>query len=116
MTKQTVGFNVGAGGTSCSVWKGVPLRYILEKAGILSESQVCVCRLRIHTRAVTQQRIECVVLHQCNRNRSMHNSIFHTNQPIFDNFLSVQQGAKHVCFSGADKLPNGCYGTVSSSP
>mmetsp|Transcript_14041 Transcript_14041/g.34307 ORF Transcript_14041/g.34307 Transcript_14041/m.34307 type:complete len:869 (+) Transcript_14041:220-2826(+) len=59
MTKQTVGFNWGPSGTSCSVWKGVPLRYILEKAGIKTHGE----------------------------------------------------GAKYVCFVGADKLPNGYYGT-----
>lgn len=40
MTKQTVGFNWGPAGTSTSVWKGVPLRYVLEKAGVKSLSEV----------------------------------------------------------------------------
>jgi len=59
MTKQTVGFNWGAAATSCSVWKGVPLKYILEKAGVKTK----------------------------------------------------KDGARHVSFVGADKLPNGYYGT-----
>ncbi|KAJ1484527.1 NAD(P)H-nitrate reductase [Baffinella frigidus] len=59
MTKQTVGFNWGPAGTSCSNWTGVPLRDFLIKAGV-------------KTRA---------------------------------------EGANFVCFEGADKLPNGFYGT-----
>ncbi len=59
MTKQTVGFNWGPAGTSCSYWTGVPLRDVLLKAGVKSR----------------------------------------------------KDGANFVCFEGADKLPNGYYGT-----
>ncbi|KAA8546358.1 hypothetical protein F0562_002903 [Nyssa sinensis] len=36
MVKQTIGFNWGAAGVSTSVWRGVPLHYILKKCGIFS--------------------------------------------------------------------------------
>uniref|UniRef100_A0A5B7BB09 Sulfite oxidase n=1 Tax=Davidia involucrata TaxID=16924 RepID=A0A5B7BB09_DAVIN len=36
MVKQTIGFNWGAAGISNSVWRGVPLRYVLKKCGIFS--------------------------------------------------------------------------------
>ncbi|CDP19741.1 unnamed protein product [Coffea canephora] len=36
MTKQTIGFNWGAAAVSTSVWRGVPLRAILKRCGILS--------------------------------------------------------------------------------
>ncbi|CAB4392018.1 unnamed protein product [Rhizophagus irregularis] len=61
MIKQTVGFNWGTSAISTSVWRGVPLRYILKLAG---------CSLDID-----------------------------------------YEEPRHVCFSGADKLPNGYYGT-----
>mmetsp|Transcript_55608 Transcript_55608/g.130280 ORF Transcript_55608/g.130280 Transcript_55608/m.130280 type:complete len:874 (-) Transcript_55608:259-2880(-) len=59
MTKQTVGFNWGAAGTSTSIWTGVRLRDVLLKAGV----------------------------------------------------KDGKAGAQYVCFEGADKLPNGYYGT-----
>ncbi|KAL7473000.1 hypothetical protein ACHAXS_013379 [Conticribra weissflogii] len=34
MIRQTIGFNWGAGGVSTNVWKGVPLRDLLLKAGV----------------------------------------------------------------------------------
>ena len=34
MIKHTRGFSWGAGGTSTAVWKGVPLRLILNKCGV----------------------------------------------------------------------------------
>ncbi|XP_074375180.1 nitrate reductase [NADH] 2-like [Apium graveolens] len=36
MLKQTIGFNWGAAGISTSVWKGVPLHYLLKHCGIYS--------------------------------------------------------------------------------
>ncbi|KAK4758318.1 hypothetical protein SAY87_019619 [Trapa incisa] len=36
MVKQTVGFNWGAAGVSTSVWRGVPLREVLSRVGIMS--------------------------------------------------------------------------------
>ncbi|XP_059630820.1 nitrate reductase [NADH]-like [Cornus florida] len=36
MVKQSIGFNWGAAAVSTSVWRGVPLRYILKKCGIYS--------------------------------------------------------------------------------
>ncbi|XP_057973752.1 nitrate reductase [NADH]-like [Malania oleifera] len=36
MVKQTVGFNWGAAGVSTSVWRGVPLRCVLKRCGIMS--------------------------------------------------------------------------------
>ncbi|KAL6525163.1 Nitrate reductase [NADH] 1 [Orobanche minor] len=36
MVKQTIGFNWGAAGISTSVWRGVPLRAVLERCGIMS--------------------------------------------------------------------------------
>jgi len=59
MTKQTVGFNWGPAGTSCSKWTGVRLCDVLKAAGIKDR----------------------------------------------------KDGAQFVCFEGADKLPNGFYGT-----
>ncbi|GBC10494.1 hypothetical protein RclHR1_09680004 [Rhizophagus clarus] len=61
MVKQTIGFNWGSSAISTSVWRGVPLRYVLKLAG---------CSLDIDY-----------------------------EEPL------------HVCFIGADKLPNGYYGT-----
>ncbi|KAK4493367.1 hypothetical protein RD792_017737 [Penstemon davidsonii] len=37
MVKKTVGFNWGAAGVSTSVWRGVPLRSILKRCGIMSK-------------------------------------------------------------------------------
>lgn len=39
MVKQTIGFNWGAGGVSTSVWRGVPLRAILKRCGIMSRKK-----------------------------------------------------------------------------
>ncbi|XP_052202779.1 nitrate reductase [NADH] [Diospyros lotus] len=39
MVKQTIGFNWGAAGISTSVWRGVPLHYILKRCGILSRKK-----------------------------------------------------------------------------
>ncbi|XAR62622.1 Nitrate reductase (NADH) [Bertholletia excelsa] len=39
MVKQTIGFNWGAAGVSTSVWRGVPLRYILKRCGIYSRGK-----------------------------------------------------------------------------
>ncbi|CAI0374667.1 unnamed protein product [Linum tenue] len=36
MTKQSIGFNWGAGGVSTSVWRGVPLRLVLQRCGVYS--------------------------------------------------------------------------------
>lgn len=36
LVKQTVGFNWGAAGISTSVWRGVPLRALLKRCGIMS--------------------------------------------------------------------------------
>ncbi|CAN1173490.1 Nitrate reductase [NAD(P)H] [Linum perenne] len=36
MTKKSVGFNWGSGGVSTSVWKGVPLRAVLQRCGVRS--------------------------------------------------------------------------------
>ncbi|CAN0907982.1 Nitrate reductase [NADH] [Linum grandiflorum] len=42
MTKKSVGFNWGSGGVSTSVWKGVPLRAVLQRCGIRSRAMyVC---------------------------------------------------------------------------
>ncbi|CAG8680850.1 16968_t:CDS:1 [Funneliformis caledonium] len=61
MIKKTIGFNWGPAGVSTAVWKGVPLRYILQLAGV----------------------------------------------KVDDNYKKT----RYVCFDGADKLPNGVYGT-----
>ena len=37
MIKQTIGFNWGASGVSTSVWRGVPLRDVLKRCGIISK-------------------------------------------------------------------------------
>ncbi|KAL5558335.1 hypothetical protein UlMin_034546 [Ulmus minor] len=39
MVKKTIGFNWGAAGTSTSVWRGVPLRALLKRCGILSRKK-----------------------------------------------------------------------------
>uniref|UniRef100_A0A2N9HH94 Nitrate reductase n=1 Tax=Fagus sylvatica TaxID=28930 RepID=A0A2N9HH94_FAGSY len=39
MVKQTIGFNWGAAGVSTSVWRGVPLRHVLKRCGILSRKR-----------------------------------------------------------------------------
>jgi len=93
MTKQTVGFNWGAAGTSCSVWKGVPLRYILEKAGIKTDKEV---------------RFDSFPLYDA----PWHARKRHADLTVCFYWWLLIQGAKHVCFLGADKLPNGFYGTV----
>ncbi|XP_062110766.1 nitrate reductase [NADH]-like [Humulus lupulus] len=36
MVKKTIGFNWGAGGISNSVWRGVPLRALLKRCGIMT--------------------------------------------------------------------------------
>lgn len=36
MVKKTIGFNWGSAGVSTSVWRGVPLRAILKRCGVLS--------------------------------------------------------------------------------
>ncbi|KAK6132365.1 hypothetical protein DH2020_033886 [Rehmannia glutinosa] len=36
MVKQSIGFNWGAAGVSTSVWRGVPLRAVLRRCGIMS--------------------------------------------------------------------------------
>ncbi|CAG8609554.1 2613_t:CDS:2, partial [Racocetra persica] len=61
MIKQSIGFNWGAAAVSTSVWKGVPLNYVLKMAGVSLDDD--------------------------------------SEEP------------RYVCFKGADKLPNGYYGT-----
>ncbi|XP_047342490.1 nitrate reductase [NADH]-like [Impatiens glandulifera] len=39
MVKKTIGFNWGAAGISTTVWRGVPLRHVLKRCGILSRSK-----------------------------------------------------------------------------
>ncbi|KAG6390358.1 hypothetical protein SASPL_148092 [Salvia splendens] len=39
MVKQTIGFNWGAAGVSTSVWRGVPLRAVLKRAGIMNRKK-----------------------------------------------------------------------------
>ncbi|KAG4954646.1 hypothetical protein JHK87_040240 [Glycine soja] len=39
MVKQSNGFNWGCGGTSTTLWRGVPLRHVLRHCGILSHSK-----------------------------------------------------------------------------
>ncbi|XP_047319660.1 nitrate reductase [NADH]-like [Impatiens glandulifera] len=39
MVKKTIGFNWGAAGVSNSVWRGVPLRQVLKRCGILSRNK-----------------------------------------------------------------------------
>lgn len=39
MVKQTIGFNWGAAGVSTSVWRGVPLRAILKRCGIMGKKK-----------------------------------------------------------------------------
>lgn len=39
LTKQTIGFNWGAGGVSTSVWKGVPLVHVLKRCGVYSRKK-----------------------------------------------------------------------------
>lgn len=39
MTKQSIGFNWGAAAISTSVWRGVPLRDVLKRCGIMSSSK-----------------------------------------------------------------------------
>lgn len=39
MVKKTIGFNWGAAGVSTSVWRGVPLRCVLKRCGILSRKK-----------------------------------------------------------------------------
>ncbi|KAI9107125.1 hypothetical protein K1719_022653 [Acacia pycnantha] len=39
MVKQSIGFNWGAAAISTSVWKGVPLRYLLKRCGIYSRTK-----------------------------------------------------------------------------
>ncbi|QCE00392.1 nitrate reductase [NADH] 2 [Vigna unguiculata] len=39
MVKKTIGFNWGSAGTSTSVWRGVPLRHVLKRCGILTRSK-----------------------------------------------------------------------------
>ncbi|KAK4276775.1 hypothetical protein QN277_014883 [Acacia crassicarpa] len=39
MVKQSIGFNWGAAAISTSVWKGVPLRYLLKRCGIYSRAK-----------------------------------------------------------------------------
>ncbi|RVX22523.1 Nitrate reductase [Vitis vinifera] len=39
MVKQTIGFNWGAAGVSTSVWRGVRLRDVLKRCGIMSRKQ-----------------------------------------------------------------------------
>lgn len=34
LIKRGKGFDWGAGATSCAIWRGVPLVYLLEKAGV----------------------------------------------------------------------------------
>ncbi|KAL1922436.1 uncharacterized protein VTP21DRAFT_9975 [Calcarisporiella thermophila] len=42
MVKQTIGFNWGAAAVSTAVWKGVPLRYVLNLCGVQSSARwVC---------------------------------------------------------------------------
>ncbi|CAG8789696.1 5285_t:CDS:1, partial [Racocetra fulgida] len=61
MIKQSIGFNWGAAAVSTSVWKGVPLNYVLKMAGVSLDDD--------------------------------------------------SEEFRYVCFMGADKLPNGNYGT-----
>lgn len=39
MVKQTIGFNWGAAGVSTSIWRGVPLRALLKKCGIMNKTR-----------------------------------------------------------------------------
>ncbi|GAB4844858.1 Nitrate reductase [NADH] 1 [Ancistrocladus abbreviatus] len=39
MVKKTSGFNWGASGTSTSVWRGVPLRDVLKRCGVMSRKK-----------------------------------------------------------------------------
>ncbi|TKY45540.1 Inducible nitrate reductase of NADH 2 [Spatholobus suberectus] len=39
MVRQSVGFNWGAAGVSTSVWRGVPLRRVLRRCGILARAK-----------------------------------------------------------------------------
>ncbi|EEF48413.1 nitrate reductase, putative [Ricinus communis] len=39
MVKQTIGFNWGAAGVSNSVWRGVPLHFVLKRCGIYSRKK-----------------------------------------------------------------------------
>ncbi|ESW13102.1 hypothetical protein PHAVU_008G168000 [Phaseolus vulgaris] len=39
MVKKTIGFNWGSAGTSTSVWRGVPLRHVLRRCGILTRGK-----------------------------------------------------------------------------
>ncbi|XP_051124637.1 nitrate reductase [NADH]-like [Andrographis paniculata] len=39
MFKQTIGFNWGAAGISTTVWRGVPLRALLKRCGIMSKKK-----------------------------------------------------------------------------
>ncbi|XP_047341866.1 nitrate reductase [NADH]-like [Impatiens glandulifera] len=39
LVKQSIGFNWGAAGVSTSVWRGVPLRLVLKRCGILSREK-----------------------------------------------------------------------------
>ncbi|KAL3641326.1 Nitrate reductase [NADH] 1 [Castilleja foliolosa] len=39
MVKQTIGFNWGAAGVSTSVWRGVPLRAVLKRCGVMSKKR-----------------------------------------------------------------------------
>ncbi|XP_014504767.1 nitrate reductase [NADH] 2 [Vigna radiata var. radiata] len=39
MVKKTIGFNWGSAGTSTSVWRGVPLRHVLRRCGILTRAK-----------------------------------------------------------------------------
>ncbi|XP_054797769.1 inducible nitrate reductase [NADH] 2-like [Prosopis cineraria] len=39
MVKQSIGFNWGAAAVSTSVWRGVPLRYLLKRCGIYSRTK-----------------------------------------------------------------------------
>ncbi|KAF6165193.1 hypothetical protein GIB67_007178 [Kingdonia uniflora] len=39
MVKQTIGFNWGAAGVSTSVWRGIRLRHVLKRCGIISRKK-----------------------------------------------------------------------------
>lgn len=39
MVKQSIGFNWGSAAVSTSVWKGVPLRYVLKRCGIFTRTK-----------------------------------------------------------------------------
>jgi len=39
MVKKTIGFNWGSAGSSTSVWRGVPLRHVLRRCGILTRGK-----------------------------------------------------------------------------